>query len=102
MYDLTLDPGICAAMTSNQTNQKDAASKPRDRLVQVDVRGLFGLFDHSIPLKLDSRITVVHGPNGVGKTIVLRMIHELLSGAGPDVFGPRSFRRAPATIRKRR
>ena len=57
----------------------------RDRLVRVRVRGLFGIFDHTIPLDLESRMTVIHGPNGVGKTVVLKMIHEVLSGA-PEVL----------------
>jgi predicted ATP-binding protein involved in virulence len=50
------------------------------RLKRVHVTGLFGLFDHEIPLNLDERITIIHGPNGFGKTIVLRMVAALISG----------------------
>ncbi len=50
------------------------------RLKKVSVTGLFGLFDHEIPLHLDERITIVHGPNGYGKTLVLRMTAGLLTG----------------------
>lgn len=52
----------------------------KDRVSRVVVNGLFGLFDHDIPLNLNSGLTIMHGPNGVGKTIVLRMIEEIVSG----------------------
>lgn len=50
------------------------------RLTKVRVTKLFGLFDHEIPLNREERITIIHGPNGFGKTIVLRMIAALASG----------------------
>jgi predicted ATP-binding protein involved in virulence len=50
------------------------------RLTKVRVTKLFGLFDHEIPLNLGERITIIHGPNGFGKTIVLRMLAALISG----------------------
>lgn len=37
--------------------------------------GLFGIFDHVIPLNMDERITIIHGPNGFGKTAILRMVN---------------------------
>ncbi|NJM27728.1 MAG: AAA family ATPase [Pseudanabaena sp. RU_4_16] len=45
------------------------------RIKQISVSGLFGVFDHVIPLNMDERITIVHGPNGFGKTIMLRMLN---------------------------
>lgn len=51
------------------------------RLTKVRVTKLFGLFDHEIPLNREERITIIHGPNGFGKTIVLRMTAALISGA---------------------
>jgi len=51
-----------------------------DRISLIKVDDLFGLFDHVIPLDLGSGVTIIHGPNGVGKTIVLRMIDEVFSG----------------------
>ena len=33
------------------------------------------MFDHEIPLNQESRITIVHGPNGVGKSVMLHMLH---------------------------
>ena len=56
-----------------------------DRLRSVEVFGLFRNFDHRIDMSADSTVTVIHGPNGVGKTIVLRMIREVLSGE-PDLI----------------
>src|ERR1039457_5992116 len=46
----------------------------------VSVKGLFGVFDHSIPLHSAERVTIIHGPNGFGKTVMLRMIAALLEG----------------------
>ena len=47
------------------------------RITKISVKGLFGMFDHEIPLNRESRITIVHGPNGVGKTVLLRLVHGL-------------------------
>ena len=49
------------------------------RLERIEVDGLFGIYDHRIDLKLDDRVTLLHGPNGTGKTVVLRMIDALLN-----------------------
>ena len=48
------------------------------RLQRIVVDGLFRIYDHDITLNLDSRVTLLHGPNGVGKTVVLGMINALL------------------------
>jgi hypothetical protein len=45
------------------------------RVRSISVRKLFGRFDHTIPLNLDERITIIHGPNGYGKTALLRLVH---------------------------
>jgi predicted ATP-binding protein involved in virulence len=44
------------------------------QIKQISVTGLFGIFDHVIPLNMDDRITIVHGPNGFGKTAMLRLV----------------------------
>lgn len=46
---------------------------------EFEVRGLFGLFNHTIPIG-PAGLTIVHGPNGSGKTMILRIIHFLFSG----------------------
>lgn len=48
------------------------------RLQRVVVDRLFDIYDHDIHLKLEDRVTLLHGPNGVGKTVVLGMIDALL------------------------
>ena len=50
------------------------------RITKVSVKKLFGMFDHEIPLNQESRITIIHGPNGFGKTTLLSMIHGLFNG----------------------
>ena len=50
------------------------------RLQHIVVDGLFGTYNHDISLNLDDRVTLLHGPNGVGKTVVLGMISALLQG----------------------
>jgi predicted ATP-binding protein involved in virulence len=45
------------------------------QIQQISVSGLFGIFDHVIPLNMDERITIIHGPNGFGKTAMLRMLN---------------------------
>lgn len=48
------------------------------RVKGVHVQGLFGVFDHHIPLTSSERVTIIHGPNGYGKTVVLNMIAGLV------------------------
>ena len=55
------------------------------RIRQIRIDGLFGLYNHCISLNLKERVTILHGPNGVGKTITLRMIDALLERT-PDIF----------------
>ncbi len=45
------------------------------RIKQISVSGLFGIFDHVIPLNMNERITIIHGPNGFGKTVMLRILN---------------------------
>ncbi|MBN1882611.1 MAG: AAA family ATPase [Deltaproteobacteria bacterium] len=47
------------------------------RIKQINVKSLFGIFNHEIHLNMDERITIIHGPNGIGKTYILRMLHSL-------------------------
>ena len=48
------------------------------RLQRIAVHGLFHTYSHDIPLNLADRVTLLHGPNGVGKTVVLGMTNALL------------------------
>ncbi|MEH2024978.1 AAA family ATPase [Nostoc sp.] len=49
------------------------------RIKQISVRGLFGIFDHVIPLNIDEHITIIHGPNGFGKTAILRILNSFFN-----------------------
>ena len=50
------------------------------RLQRIVVVGLFGTYNHDINLNLHDRVTLLHGPNGVGKTVILEMVRALLGG----------------------
>ena len=52
----------------------------------ITVEGLFGLYDHVIQLNKKDRITVVHGPNGVGKTVLFKLTNALLTGRILDLL----------------
>ena len=49
------------------------------RIRRIIIEGLFGLFNHDIPFKTDDRVTIIHGPNGVGKTTILKLIADLFA-----------------------
>ena len=53
--------------------------KRETRITRITIHGLFGIFDHRIPLNQDERITIIHGPNGVGKTTILKLLGDLFS-----------------------
>jgi len=49
------------------------------RLLSIQTEKLFGIFDHIVKLNVDERITIIHGPNGFGKTAILRLIADIFS-----------------------
>ena len=69
-----------------------ASAQQLRRLQRVEVDGLFGLYNHRIDLELNDRVTFLHGPNGVGKTTILRMIDAVLTDRF-DRFGSIPFKR---------
>lgn len=50
------------------------------RLERISVKNLFGLFDHDVSFPGGGNVVIIHGPNGFGKTVILRMINSLVSG----------------------
>ncbi|MBP0013609.1 MAG: AAA family ATPase [Roseofilum sp. SID2] len=49
------------------------------KIEKISITGLFGVFDHVISLNQEDRITIIHGPNGFGKTSILRLIDGLFN-----------------------
>ncbi|NLU74434.1 AAA family ATPase [Streptomyces sp. HNM0575] len=47
------------------------------QLTGIRVRGLLGRFDHEISFPEDDEFIILHGPNGVGKTMLLELIRAL-------------------------
>jgi predicted ATP-binding protein involved in virulence len=43
------------------------------------------VFDHEVSLRLEERVTIIHGPNGYGKTSLLRLVHSLCQGSLQEV-----------------
>ncbi|MGW0835888.1 AAA family ATPase [Streptomyces prunicolor] len=48
-------------------------------LTHITVKGLFGELDHEIPVHWKEGLTLLHGPNGTGKTSVLRILDSLFN-----------------------
>jgi len=57
------------------------------RIKRITVKNLFGVFDHEVPMKMQDRITIIHGPNGYGKTILLTMLRDLFSSSYSNFYG---------------
>lgn len=45
------------------------------RINKISVTKLFGVFNHPVSLNREDRITIIHSPNGFGKTALLRLIN---------------------------
>ncbi len=52
----------------------------RNQLVRIDVLELFGEYNHTVFLNNGQPITILSGPNGVGKTHILSMTNEATNG----------------------
>lgn len=50
------------------------------RVTKILAVKLFGAYTHEIPLRVKDHVTIIHGPNGVGKTVLFRLVTALLSG----------------------
>lgn len=49
------------------------------KITKIEVKKLFGVFNHEIPLNTKDHITIIHGPNGYGKTILLSLINAIFN-----------------------
>lgn len=52
---------------------------------KIEVNGLYDVFDHTIELK-DHNITLILGENGLGKTIILKMINSFFKKNYNELF----------------
>jgi len=50
------------------------------RLVEFSIDNLYGLYNHKVTFNQSEGISILHGPNGVGKTALLKCISHLFSG----------------------
>lgn len=72
-------PGSGAQAESGFIEMQQEETKKLRRIRQISVTNLFGIFNHTIPLNMADRITIIHGPNGFGKTVMLKLLHALFS-----------------------
>lgn len=49
------------------------------KINKIAVSRLFGIFNHVIPLNLESGITIILGENGLGKTVILESVRAFFS-----------------------
>ena len=49
------------------------------RINKISVTKLFGVFNHPVSLNMEDRITIIHSPNGLGKTALLRLINNFFN-----------------------
>ena len=52
---------------------------------EISVSKLFGLYNHEVDLRADPPVTLMAGPNGIGKTTLLKLTHALLSAAYHEI-----------------
>lgn len=58
-----------------------STTTPGNRIVRVHIRGLFGIYDYSLPgdlRELRDKV-ILYGDNGCGKTTILKLLFHLLS-----------------------
>jgi predicted ATP-binding protein involved in virulence len=55
------------------------------RIKEIKVHGLYNMFDYNIPMKQSSNMTIIHAPNGFGKTTLLKLITAILVGDDPYI-----------------
>jgi len=49
------------------------------RIKQIEINGLFGMFHHIVPLNLKEHITIIYGINGIGKTMLFKILDSFFN-----------------------
>ncbi len=44
------------------------------RIKEINIKGLFSMFNHDISLNLENHITIIYGINGIGKTMFFKIL----------------------------
>ena len=55
------------------------------RVKEIRIEGLFDMFDHTIPLKMEERLSIVYGINGIGKTMMFKILDSLFNIDSSDI-----------------
>lgn len=58
---------------------KELGVKSAKKLVKATVSGLFGQYEHSIDFQKSNNFVILYGPNGVGKTKFIEIVHAAQS-----------------------
>ena len=43
----------------------------------IKIENLFGMFNYDLTFNYDKKITILYGPNGIGKTVILNLIDNI-------------------------
>jgi predicted ATP-binding protein involved in virulence len=70
---------VCVTIPGLKQSSESVTPRSNMRMKEISVKGLFGIFDHTVPMSVDDRITIIHGPNGFGKTAILRLVDGLFN-----------------------
>ncbi|RXG63183.1 hypothetical protein ES695_18550, partial [Candidatus Atribacteria bacterium 1244-E10-H5-B2] len=49
------------------------------KIMTIEIKNLFGLFNYKIKLNQEENITIIHGPNGYGKTTILKLLNDIFN-----------------------
>ena len=56
------------------------------RINKISVTQLFGVFNHQVSFNMEDRITIIHGPNGFGKTALIRLINGFFNSQYSEII----------------
>jgi hypothetical protein len=74
-----LNASVSLVQLASGRKQAQPSMEPMMQLERIRIEGLFGRFTYDIGLHRPEKITIIHAPNGFGKTVVLTLIHAFFS-----------------------